>query len=151
MKACTIGIIAVALALSSFGAQVDIFTAQDLQHVAEAPPAKGASYADHSLARYGNHYLLLVTRKQTGSAEVHEHESDIFVVERGAAAIVTGGKIVGGQTTKPGEIRGSGIEGGERHSLNTGDIIHIPSGVPHQLQLTPGKPFSYFVVKVSDR
>ncbi len=150
MNVCRIGIIAVTLALSSFGAQVDIFTAQDLRNTAEAPPVKGASYADHTLARYGNHYLLLVTRKQTGSAEVHEHESDIFVVEAGAATIVIGGKIVGGQTTKPGEIRGSVIQGGERHALNTGDVIHIPAGVPHQLQVTSGKAFSYFVVKVSD-
>jgi quercetin dioxygenase-like cupin family protein len=33
--------------------------------------------------------------------------------------------------------------------LSTGDIVHIPAGTPHQLLLDKGKPFTYFVVKVT--
>ena len=75
---------------------------------------------------------MLAYREATGSAEVHEHEADIFVVESGEATIVTGGKLVDGHAQKPGEIRGTSIDGGERHPLAAGDIIHIPAGVPHQ-------------------
>jgi quercetin dioxygenase-like cupin family protein len=56
--------------------------------------------------------------------------------------------VVSPHTEKPGEIRGSSIEGGDRHILGTGDIIHIPAGVPHQLLIDKQKPFTYFVVKV---
>lgn len=109
---------------------------------------KRSRFASKDLERYGNHYTMLAQREATGSSELHEHEADIFVIESGKATIVTGGKLVSPHTQKDGEIRGSGIDGGERHALETGDIIHIPAGVPHQL-LVEEKPFTYFVVKVT--
>lgn len=130
-------------------ADVDIFTSKDISAMIQALASKGLSFADKNIARYGNHYLLLARRGETGSSELHEHEADIFIVQSGAATIVTGGKIVKPQTTKLGEIRGSSIEGGERHTLATGDIIHIPAGTPHQLLIDKGTPFAYFVVKVT--
>ena len=54
------------------------------------------------------------------------------------------------QTQKPGEIRGTSIEGGERHRLGAGDIIHLPAGTPHQLLVEEGKPIVYFVIKVKE-
>jgi quercetin dioxygenase-like cupin family protein len=57
--------------------------------------------------------------------------------------------MVNPHTTKAGEIRGSSIAGGERHNLGVGDIVHIPAGTPHQLLVENGKPFTYFVIKVS--
>jgi mannose-6-phosphate isomerase-like protein (cupin superfamily) len=136
-------------AASAAAADVDIFTVKDIGTMTETLAAKGPAFADKNIARYGNHYLLLARRGETGSSELHEHEADIFVVESGAATIVTGGKIVKPQTAKPGEIRGSSIEGGERHALAAGDIIHIPAGTPHQLLIEKGTPFAYFVVKVT--
>lgn len=130
-------------------AQVDIYTNKDLAGVAQALTPKEAGFADKALGRYSNHYFLLAKRERTGSSELHEHEADVFVVQSGAATIITGGKIVKGKATKPGEIRGTGIEGGERHPLAKGDVIHIPAGTPHQLLLTKGEPFVYFVVKVT--
>lgn len=128
---------------------VDIFTAKDIQTMVHALAAKGSAFADKELPRYKDHYLLLARRGETGSSELHEHDADLFVVESGQATIVTGGKIVKPETTKPGEIRGASIEGGEKHMLRTGDIIHIPAGTPHQLLIEKGKPFAYFVIKVS--
>lgn len=141
----------VGLAALVLGAEqnVDIYSTKDLAGMRDKLAQKHASFASAELARYGNHYTMLARRDATGSAEVHEHEADIFVVEGGEAAIVTGGKVVNGRREKPGEIRGSAIEGGERHALGAGDIIHIPAGVPHQLLIDKGKPFTYFVVKVT--
>lgn len=133
-----------------FAADVDIYTSKDLQTLGKQAPTTGAEYADHALARYGNHYLLYVRRDATGSSELHAHEADVFVVESGSGVLVTGGKLVGAHTTKPGEMRGSSIEGGTRHSVSAGDVIHIPAGTPHQL-LVKTEPFTYFVVKVTDQ
>jgi quercetin dioxygenase-like cupin family protein len=47
----------------------------------------------------------------------------------------------------PGEMRASAVEGGEPHSLTDGDVLAIPSGVPHQF-VDVSDPFLYFVVKV---
>ncbi len=135
----------------AFAAQpgVTIFKANDIQVKSDKLLDKHLAFADETLPRFGNHYMLLAAREQTGSAESHEHEADIFVVERGSATLLSGGTIVQARTEKPGEIRGSSIEGGERRAVRTGDIIQIPAGVPHQLLLEKGKPFVYFVVKVT--
>lgn len=128
---------------------VDIYTTKDIQDLSHKLASKGTAFASEDLAQYGNHRTMIAYREATGSAELHEHDSDIFVVENGEATIVTGGKIVHPTTQKPGEIRGASINGGERHTLSTGDIIHIPAGTPHQLLIEKGKPFTYFVVKVT--
>jgi mannose-6-phosphate isomerase-like protein (cupin superfamily) len=149
VKLLVASLAAFSLASAASTAAVDIYSAKEIQAMSQALAAKHTNFASQDLARYGNHYLMLAYREETGSSEVHQSEADIFIVESGTATIVTGGKLLNGHTTKTGEIRGSGIEGGERHSLAAGDIVHIPAGTPHQLLLDKSKPFSYFVVKVS--
>ncbi|HLH04689.1 MAG TPA: hypothetical protein VKX25_18120 [Bryobacteraceae bacterium] len=132
------------------GAQkVDIYTADDLKSMGEALQPKGPVSAVKDLERYRGHYFLLAKRVETGSSELHEHDADVFVMESGDCQIVTGGKIIGGRSTGPGEIRGRSIEGGTKHELRAGDVIHIPAGVAHQMLVKKGTPIVYFVVKVS--
>lgn len=140
----------VALACILHGAEprVDIYSPKQLKELAETLVHKQGRFASQDLARYSNHYTMLAVRETNGSAELHEHEADVFVVEGGQATLITGGKIVNPRTRKPGEIRGTSIEGGERHPLAAGDIVHIPAGIPHQL-LIEAQPFVYFVVKVT--
>jgi mannose-6-phosphate isomerase-like protein (cupin superfamily) len=142
--------IAVFVCVLSLGAaeNSDVYSANELAKMKAELADKKQSFASLDLKRYGNHYTMLAYRSATGSAEVHEHEADIFVVQEGDSTILLGGKLVGGHTTKPGELRGTSIDGGERKPLKTGDIIHIPAGVPHQILVTSGKPFTYFVIKV---
>ena len=128
---------------------VDIYSAKDLHGMSDTLSQKRTQFASKDLQRYLNHYTMVAHREGTGSSEVHEHEADLFVVESGEATIVTGGKLVRPQAQKVGEIRGTSIEGGERHLLGPGDIIHIPAGVPHQLLIDKGQPFTYFVLKVT--
>jgi mannose-6-phosphate isomerase-like protein (cupin superfamily) len=145
--------ILLAISLSAAAAKTsqvtDLYTKGDLSAIQQQLAAKKTAFAGKDLERYGNHYTMLAYRSNTGSSEIHEHEADVFVIEEGDAAIILGGKMVGGHTEKPGELRGKSIEGGERRPLKTGDIIHIPAGVPHQILVTPGKPITYFVVKVT--
>jgi mannose-6-phosphate isomerase-like protein (cupin superfamily) len=139
----------VAACLHAADGKVDIYTSNELKGVADKISKKGGQFVSEELNRWGNHYTMLAHREQTGSSEVHQHEADIFVVEEGQASILTGGTLVNAKTEKAGEMRGSSIKGGERHALSTGDIIHIPAGVPHQLLIEKGKPFTYFVIKVT--
>jgi mannose-6-phosphate isomerase-like protein (cupin superfamily) len=113
--------------------------------------SKHAKFASKNLEKSQGHYTMLAHREGTGSAEVHVHEADLFVVVEGEATIVTGGKVVNPTTEKPGEIRGTSIDGGDRRKLSAGDVIHIPANVPHQLILDSGKQFNYFVMKVSNQ
>lgn len=138
---------AAAYAADSSG--VTIHTAIELRSTAEKLLGKNQPFASADLGKYGNHYFMLAAREKTGSSELHEHEADVFVVERGEASFITGGKMVNPHTTAPGEIRGTSIEGGERRTLSPGDVVHVPAGIPHQVILDKGTPFVYFVVKVS--
>src|SRR4029077_5882359 len=80
--------------------------------------------------------------------EIHASEADLFYVIEGNATLITGGTVVGGRTTGPGQIRGSKVEGGESHHLTKGDVMWVPAGVPHWFPEIP-QPLSYLLVKVS--
>jgi glc operon protein GlcG len=137
-----------------FAAQkpVDLYTSADLHQMTQKLAAKskknGVGFAGETLERYGNHLTMIAFRDRTGSSEFHAHDADVFMVVEGEATLVTGGKMVKAKTESPGELRGSGITGGESQQLAAGDIVHIAPNTPHQLRLAPGKTFTYFVVKV---
>jgi quercetin dioxygenase-like cupin family protein len=88
-------------------------------------------------------------RDSAGQAELHAKDTDIFYVQQGSATFVTGGTIIDGKHTHPGEVRGTGIVNGVEHHLATGDVIIIPRGTPHWFKEV-GSPFDYFVVKITE-
>jgi len=105
-------------------------------------------FAWQPLATYQNHLMGISHREGDGSAELHETQADIMIVERGEATLVVGGTMVEPKTVKPHEVRGSSIEGGAIKQLTPGDVVHIPAKVPHQLKIATGKTFTYLVIKV---
>jgi mannose-6-phosphate isomerase-like protein (cupin superfamily) len=142
--------VTVALGWAAAGV-VDVYSPQDLQAISKKLSQKRTQFAAETLKNYGSHYTMVAYREATGSSEVHEKEADIFYAVDGDATIVTGGKLIKPRTEKPGELRGTGIEGGTKQALAKGSIVHIPAGVPHQVLIENGKPFTYFVVKVIER
>ena len=138
------------LAAAAMGAAtVDFIPAKELHGVGDKLAAKKAPFASENLKRWGNHYTMLAYREATGSSELHEHEADLFVIQSGEGTLVTGGKLVGSHVEKPGELRGTSIAGGEKHTFGPGDVVHIPAGTPHQMLVEKGKTVTYFVVKVT--
>ena len=106
-----------------------------------------------SLAKGGN--LVTATdlivlgahRAGPGQVEVHEKETDVMYVVEGAATIVTGGTMIGGKASGPGQLRGNEIQGGATRHLTKGDVVVIPAGIPHWFkEVSPA--ISYYVVKV---
>ena len=86
-------------------------------------------------------------REKAGQVEVHDKETDVIHVIDGEATFVTGGSMVGGKTTKPGQSMGTDINGGQTHHLTKGDVIVVPAGTPHWFKEVPHS-VSYYVVKV---
>lgn len=99
-------------------------------------------------AKFENHALSVSHREKNGIPELHEKQTDIFVIQSGEAELLVGGEVVDRQTSAPGEIRGSSIKGGVKKNVSAGDVVHIPAGIPHQFFVEPGKQITYFVVKV---
>lgn len=79
--------------------------------------------------------------------EVHTNEADLFYVIDGRATQVLGGRVIGGQETAPGQVRGATIEGGLTYHLAKGDVMWVPAGTPHWFPEIP-EPLSYLLVKV---
>jgi mannose-6-phosphate isomerase-like protein (cupin superfamily) len=86
-------------------------------------------------------------RTAGGKLEVHEKETDVDYIVDGEATFVTGGKMVGGKLTSPGQWLGTDIQGGQVHHLTKGDVIVIPAGIPHWFKEVPHS-VTYLVVKV---
>jgi glc operon protein GlcG len=131
--------------LSVLGAQA-LASANGNGHAAFFPAASVVAGGGILLDTKG--YKLDAGRREApGEVEYHEHVVDVMHVVQGTATVVTGGEMVEPHEIRPGELRASAVEGGEPHSLTDGDVLAIPSGVPHQF-VDVSDPFLYFVVKV---
>jgi mannose-6-phosphate isomerase-like protein (cupin superfamily) len=99
------------------------------------------------IERTPDHAGILLRRTQPGKAEVHTTETDVWYVIDGGCVLVTGGTLVDGVEAGPGQIRGSGITGGEERKIGKGDFIRIPNGMPHWVKKIEGQEIVYIVVK----
>jgi len=126
--------------------------------LAEPPPTAVVVY-DHAkvdnafaqglpLAANDSFKISAGRRVVPGVVEIHEHDTDILYVQEGSATLVTGGTAAETAPSAPGEIRGKSITGGTARHVVKGDIIVIPTGIPHQFTEVNGT-FLYFVVKVT--
>ena len=133
-------IVAATLLLSS--ALLNAAEDNKVTFVAADQVAKGGS-----LATAPNLSITVAHRAEPGMVEVHDKETDTFYVLDGSATIVTGGTMVGGSVTGPGQHRGTDITGGKAQRLAKGDVMVIPAGVPHWFKEVPTS-IDYYVVKV---
>jgi len=100
-----------------------------------------------TVTRGANYTVMAAQRTAGGEAELHEQDTDVFRIMSGSATFVTGGRLLGGRETGPGETRGTGIDGGQTQELSAGDVIVIEKGTPHWFKAVDGR-VEYFVVKV---
>jgi mannose-6-phosphate isomerase-like protein (cupin superfamily) len=131
---------------------LDTYSPDDLKAMEKklGQKADASGLATEQLKKYSTDYTMLAFRSQSGKAELHEKFADFYVVVDGSATIVSGGHIVNPTTTAPGEVRGDSIQDGKETMLKKGDVVHIPPNTPHQLMVTKGDTFQYFVIKVQE-
>ncbi len=136
---------------SSGASKLDSYTPDQLMEKAQTlkqqAQQSGTGSASIVLEKYPGHFTMLAFRDRSGGAELHKEYADIDVILDGTCTLIVGGTIPDGKTTGPGEVRGSSVQGGESRTLHKGDIAHIPSNTPHQMQLPPGGTLTYFVIK----
>ena len=102
--------------------------------------SKGAVLLDGT----GRNYMVHTSRRdKPGLAEIHTLDTDIIYVMEGAATFVTGRTAVETKEIAPNEIRGSRIEGGDTRQLVKGDVIIVPTGVPHWFKEVGGMLLYY--------
>ncbi|MFL5540376.1 MAG: hypothetical protein ACJ8J0_15400 [Longimicrobiaceae bacterium] len=96
----------------------------------------------------GHYTCIALRRTATGEPELHEAWDDVMMVQAGSGTLLVGGELQGARTSAPGELRGGEIRGGARQPLAAGDMMIVPAGTPHQVELAPGASITYLVVKV---
>jgi mannose-6-phosphate isomerase-like protein (cupin superfamily) len=105
-------------------------TQEDLAAVVAAMP--GQNLATTRLLEGG--FYSVNIRRPTGPETAHVHPTSltIYVVREGSGTLVTGGTIVDakGQPVPAGKP-GDDIKGGVERTINAGDIVVTPPGVPH--------------------
>ncbi len=126
---------------------------------AQQPAAPQVTYVDAAkvnelfgkpgpLANGSDFTASIARRTAAGQVEVHAKETDIFYIVDGSATFVTGGTMVGGKETRPNQMLGTDITGGQTHQLKQGDFISIPAGIPHWFKEVPSSGVTYYMVKV---
>jgi mannose-6-phosphate isomerase-like protein (cupin superfamily) len=111
---------------------------------------------DHSaretLADYNDHRFRMLYRDADGFPEQHDNVIDVVIVQSGEGTLLVGGKMINPKSGGgAGEYLGTSIEGGERHPLGPGDIVHIPAKIPHSFLVPAGKHITYALVKFPAR
>jgi hypothetical protein len=111
---------------------------------------------DHSsretLADFGDHRFRFIYRDADGFPEQHDRIVDVVFVQSGEATLQLGGVMVdkkagGGE----GEFVGSRLDGGSRHPLAAGDVVHIPATIPHAFLVAKGKHITYVLAKFPEQ
>jgi mannose-6-phosphate isomerase-like protein (cupin superfamily) len=90
--------------------------------------------------------IVLAQRRGAGEVEVHERTNHVFIIVEGEATFVTGGTLVNGKDTAPGQRRAPNVEGGQVHQLTKGDVITIPAKTPHWFKEVPTKTIAYYAI-----
>jgi mannose-6-phosphate isomerase-like protein (cupin superfamily) len=103
-----------------------------------------------TIGNYEGHSIYLVLRGKTGTAELHETESDLYIAKRGSATFVIGGELVDGKQLPRKQQRGTSLTGGQNQALSPGDVVHVPVAIPHHLVIDPADPFMYILIKFDE-
>ena len=141
------------LVAPAFAAEIPgfaLFRAAELKKRDEALSKKVGP--DHSaretLAEYKDHRLRFLYRDADGLPEQHDEIVDVIFVQSGEGILHLGGKMIDSKgSTGSGEFLGTGIEGGEKHPIGAGDVMHIPAKIPHRFLVAKGKHITYVIVK----
>ena len=114
--------------------------------------AAGATTPDMLTAEVQNtnrHRVNVVRRTKAAGAVAHEGFAELHHIMDGSGTLVTGGTIV-----RPPGGRGSGpatIDGGISRRVAKGDVVLVPSGVPHWYKDLDGAAITYLEVRWEEK
>jgi len=131
---------------ATFAAAFMLMAADPVTYMDHATVAK-AMVKGGSIAKGSDHTVSANHRDKAGEVEVHDKETDVIYITEGEATVVTGGTMIGGKDTTPGQHRGTDVKGGVTRHVSPGDVFVIPAGTPHWFKEVP-KSVSYFTVKI---
>jgi mannose-6-phosphate isomerase-like protein (cupin superfamily) len=85
--------------------------------------------------------------KRKGAADIHAVDDEVFLIVRGSAIATLGGDVTDKKSTGENEFRGTTIVGGTTRAVGVGDIVSVPHGTAHQMDVGTGQVL-YLVIKI---
>ncbi|MDB4875346.1 MAG: hypothetical protein JWM41_1792 [Gemmatimonadetes bacterium] len=125
---------------------IEYYSATLLAHVGDS--LSRTTRTGHVLGAHDSFQTIELRRAGNGVPEVHDRWTDVMVFQSGRATILLGGRVTGGALQSPGEHRGGTIAGGSPRPVGPGDLLVIPAGTPHEVQVAKGDSLRYITVKV---
>ncbi len=103
--------------------------------------------ARETLADYGvggnSHRLRFIRRNSDGWPELHDDIIDVVFVQSGEGTVQVDGEMIGESN-----VPGAQINGGMRHPVSAGDVLHIPARMPHAYLTSEGNHITYVLLRV---
>jgi hypothetical protein len=131
-----------------------LWKADELQrrHLALSKKVGPDHSARETLADFGDHRFRFLHRNADGFPEQHDAIVDVVFVQSGEGILQLGGVMIDKKATGgAGEFVGTRLEGGERHALGPGDVVHIPATIPHAFLVPKGKQITYVLLKFPEQ
>jgi mannose-6-phosphate isomerase-like protein (cupin superfamily) len=115
----------------------------------------------------GTFSVAFIRLNEPDKPHTHAQSSEVYVIKEGSGALETGGTMIGPFTSggvhhqasanaaqRPatpgkaviGDRAGTAIDGGRTQTVNAGDVVFIPAGVPHTWTKVD-QPMVYFDIK----
>ena len=128
--------------------ELQYFPAEALRNLLSAEARSGRRGPARRVGAQPGYEYVAVRRDRTGDAEVHATLDDVMFIREGGATLAYGGRLADPRQAKPGEFRGKEIIGGRTQVVSSGDMVVVPAGTPHQMQVSPGASISYVMLKI---
>jgi mannose-6-phosphate isomerase-like protein (cupin superfamily) len=128
-------------------AEVDILRAAEMRDALERikPDARGVAF---SASQDRRAQFILNRRTGASEPELHDEWDDVFVFQSGMGTLRFGGRLHGARALGEKEQRGGQIDGALQTTVEPGDVVRVPAGVPHQLEPLGDAPLVYLVMKI---
>jgi mannose-6-phosphate isomerase-like protein (cupin superfamily) len=128
---------AVAQAATPAPVQFQLFTAATLEGIVKGLQASpGNNQLAGSKTTPFTAVITVETSKSAKEFEYHEHRDHVFQIIEGSTQYELGGTPQSPHSTGPGEWLAPASDGAKSLTLNKGDMLIIPRGMPHKRSTT---------------
>jgi mannose-6-phosphate isomerase-like protein (cupin superfamily) len=109
------------------------------------PDARGVIFSSSQDRRA---QFILNRRTGPSDPEVHADWDDVIVFQSGVGTLRFGGRLIGARALSETERRGGQLDNALETKVSAGDVLRVPSGVPHQIAPMGDAPLVYLVMKL---
>ena len=109
------------------------------------PDARGVIFSSSQDRRA---QFILNRRTGPSDPELHADWDDVIVFQSGVGTLRFGGRLIGARALSETERRGGQLDNALETKVAAGDVLRLPSGVPHQIEPMGDAPLVYLVIKL---